>query len=40
MTAAETKGGLEWYIIEYEIEGVPPVEALKANLELFRKLRA
>jgi sugar phosphate isomerase/epimerase len=40
MTAAETKGGLEWYIIEYEIEGVPPVEALKANLELFKKLRA
>jgi sugar phosphate isomerase/epimerase len=40
MTAAETVGGLEWYIIEYEKEGVPPLEALKANLELFRKLRS
>jgi sugar phosphate isomerase/epimerase len=40
MTAAETVGGLEWYIIEYEREGVPPVEALKANLDGFRKLRA
>jgi sugar phosphate isomerase/epimerase len=39
MTAAETVGGTEWYIIEYEKEGVPPVEALKANLEGFRKLR-
>ena len=40
MSAAETVGGLEWYIIEYEKEGVPPLEALKANLELFRKMRA
>ncbi len=39
MTAAETKGGIEWYIIEYEKEGVPPLEALKANLEAFKKLR-
>jgi sugar phosphate isomerase/epimerase len=39
MTAAETVGGIEWYIIEYEKEGVPPLEALKANLELFKKLR-
>ena len=39
MTAAETKGGIEWYIIEYEKEGVPPLESLKANLELFKKLR-
>jgi sugar phosphate isomerase/epimerase len=39
MTAAETRGGIEWYIIEYEKEGVPPLESLKANLELFRKLR-
>jgi sugar phosphate isomerase/epimerase len=39
MRAAETDGGIEWYIIEYEKEGVPPLEALKANLELFRKLR-
>jgi sugar phosphate isomerase/epimerase len=40
MTAAETKGGIEWYIIEYEKEGVPPLESLKANLELFKKLRS
>jgi sugar phosphate isomerase/epimerase len=40
MTAAEAKGGIEWYIIEYEKEGVPPLEALKANLERFKKLRA
>ena len=39
MTAAETDGGIEWYIIEYEKEGVPPLESLKANLELFKKLR-
>jgi sugar phosphate isomerase/epimerase len=40
MTAAETVGGIEWYIIEYEREGVPPVDALKANLQGFRKVRA
>jgi sugar phosphate isomerase/epimerase len=40
MRAAETKGGIEWYIIEYEKEGVPPLEALKANLEAFKKLRS
>jgi sugar phosphate isomerase/epimerase len=40
MTAAETLGGIEWYIIEYEKEGVPPLESLKANLELFKKLRS
>jgi sugar phosphate isomerase/epimerase len=40
MTAAETVGGIEWYIIEYEKEGVPPRESLKANLELFKKLRS
>ena len=40
MAAAESVGGLEWYIIEYEREGVPPLESLKANLDAFRKLRA
>jgi len=40
MTAAETVGGIEWYIIEYEKEIVPPLESLKANLDLFKKLRA
>jgi sugar phosphate isomerase/epimerase len=39
MTAAESVGGIEWYIIEYEKEGVPPLESLKANLALFKKLR-
>jgi sugar phosphate isomerase/epimerase len=39
MTAAESVGGLEWYIIEYEREGVPPLDSLKANFEGFRKLR-
>jgi sugar phosphate isomerase/epimerase len=40
MTAAESVGGIEWYIIEYEKEGVPPLEALKANLDLFKQLRS
>jgi len=40
MTAAESVGGLEWYIIEYEREGVPPLESLKANFDAFKKLRA
>jgi sugar phosphate isomerase/epimerase len=40
MTAVESVGGLEWYIIEYEREGAPPLESLKANLEAFRKMRA
>jgi sugar phosphate isomerase/epimerase len=39
MTASESVGGLEWYIIEYEREGVPPLESLKANFESFKKLR-
>jgi sugar phosphate isomerase/epimerase len=39
MTAAESVGGTEWYIIEYEKEGVPPLEALKANLDAFKKMR-
>jgi hypothetical protein len=40
MTASETGGGIEWYIIEYEREGVPPMESLKANLDSFKKLRS
>jgi len=40
MTAAESVGGIQWYIIEYEHEGKPPLEALKANLEAFKKLRS
>jgi sugar phosphate isomerase/epimerase len=40
MTAAETAGGVEWYIIEYEKEGVPPLDALRANLDSFKKMRS
>lgn len=40
MTASETVGGVEWYIIEYEREGVPPLESLKANFDSFKKLRS
>jgi len=40
MTAAEAVGGVEWYIVEYEREGVPPIEALKSNLDALKKLRA
>jgi len=39
MTAVESVGGVEWYIIEYEREGVPPLESLKSNLDAFKKLR-
>ncbi len=39
LSAAESVGGIEWYIIEYEKEGIPPLDALKANLERFKKLR-
>jgi sugar phosphate isomerase/epimerase len=35
---AETVGGIEWYILEYEIEGVPPLQALEASLAHFRGL--
>ena len=40
MTASESVGGVEWYIIEYEREGVPPLESLKANFDSFKKLRS
>ena len=40
MTAAESTGGIEWYIIEYEREGVPPLESLKANFDSYKKLRS
>jgi len=32
--------GTEWYIIEYEREAYPPLEALKANLESFKEVLA
>jgi sugar phosphate isomerase/epimerase len=40
MTAAEAVGGIEWYIIEYELERLPPIESLTANLKNFQKLRS
>jgi len=40
MTAVESVGDLEWYIIEYEREGVPPLESLRANFDSFKKLRS
>lgn len=40
MTASETVGGIEWYIIEYEREGVPPLESLEANFKNLKKLRS
>ena len=36
----ETVGGTEWYIIEYEIEGIPPLQALKDNIEIFKNMLA
>jgi sugar phosphate isomerase/epimerase len=36
----ESSGGIEWYIIEYEVEGIPPLEALKMNLDNMRKMRS
>lgn len=37
--AAESTGGIEWYILEYEIEGVPPLQALESSLQNFKDLR-
>jgi sugar phosphate isomerase/epimerase len=39
-TLSESVGGIEAYIIEYEVEGLPPLEALRLNLERFKKIRA
>lgn len=40
MTACETVGGIEWYIIEYEREGARPLAAVRANLDRFQRMRA
>jgi sugar phosphate isomerase/epimerase len=32
--------GTEWFIVEYEEEGIPPLTALKANLNAVRRLLA
>jgi len=34
----ETTAGTEWYIIEYEREGIPPLKALKDNYVRFKKM--
>ncbi len=34
----EKTGGTEWYIVEYEVEGVPPMEAIARCLENLRKM--
>lgn len=36
---AESEGGIEWYIIEYEKEAYPPLEAMKLNLDRFKEMR-
>lgn len=33
---SESVGGIEWYVVEYEQEAHPPLEALKANRENVR----
>lgn len=35
-TLSESVGGVEWYVVEYEQESHPPLEALKANREKVR----
>ena len=37
-TLCEATGGTEWYIVEYEVGGVPAVDAIKRCLEGMRKL--
>jgi len=34
----ETSGGTEWYIVEYEVEGMPPLDSVKRCLENLRKM--
>jgi sugar phosphate isomerase/epimerase len=34
----EKSGGVEWYIVEYEVQGVPPLEAIDACLKNLRKM--
>lgn len=37
--ASEEVGGIEWYILEYEIENVPPLEALEASIHNFQEIQ-
>lgn len=40
LNIANESGGVDWYIVEYEREAFPPLEALQANLQNFREMRA
>ncbi len=35
---SESEGGIEWYVVEYEDESHPPLEALKTNRDRVRDL--
>ena len=37
---AETVGGVEWLIVEYERPAFPPLQALKQNYDRLRQMRA
>jgi len=39
LSLCETTGGTEWYIIEEEKEGLPPIIAVETSLKNFNKLR-
>jgi sugar phosphate isomerase/epimerase len=32
----ESSGGTEWYIVEYEVPGIPPLEAVDRCLQALR----
>jgi sugar phosphate isomerase/epimerase len=34
----EKSGGTEWYIVEYEVEGMPPLGSVKRCLENLHKM--
>lgn len=36
---AETVGGTQWHILEYEIPNVPPLEALQATITNFKRIQ-
>jgi hypothetical protein len=38
ISRCETVGGTEWYIVEYEVAGVPALEAVARCLDGLRKL--
>ncbi len=34
----QTEAGTEWYIVEFEVAGIPPLEALRQNYRRFKSL--